>query len=131
MRVLVVDDVKGWRDYNSQIVNELFNNQVKIKEADSATTAYNLVIENVASPYDIIITDLQMELDYEPKFAGEWLVEQIKMLKSYSKTKIIIISASYNVRNIAENLKVQCIPKSTALKSFSIYQELILGSIEK
>ena len=45
------------------------------KESNSFTNA----------PYeriDIIITDLQMENDFEPKYAGEWFIEQIKTFKN-------------------------------------------------
>lgn len=124
-RILIVDDVKGWREHNASIINEILGENIDIQLADCAQNAYNLILENNSNPFDIIITDLQMENNYEPKLAGEWLVEQIQLLKNYSNTKIIIISASYNVRFIAENLHVLCIPKSTALKCISAYQELL------
>ena len=43
-----------------------------------------------------------MENDFEPKYAGEWFVEQIKTFKAYINTKIVIISAAYNIAHIAE-----------------------------
>ena len=55
-----------------------------------------------------------MENDFEPKYAGEWFVEQIKTFHSYISTKIVIISAAYNINYIAENLGVSYIRKSTA-----------------
>jgi hypothetical protein len=55
-----------------------------------------------------------METDFEPKYAGEWFVEQIKTFKNYSKSRIVIISAAYNIKHIAETLGVECISKSTA-----------------
>lgn len=124
-KVLIVDDVKGWRDYNSQIVEEIFNSNVEIHTADCAQKAYDLVVENNETPFDYVITDLQMENDFEPKYAGEWLVEQVQLLKNYKNTKIILISATYNIRAIATSYNVECIPKSTALKCFSIYQDLL------
>lgn len=124
-KFLVVDDVKGWRDFNSNILLELFGNDIYIDKADCAKDAYEFIIQNNASPYDAVITDLQMEEDYMPKYAGEWLVEQIKTFNSFSVTKIVIISASYNARHIAENLCVDCIPKATALKCFSAYEEIL------
>ena len=78
-------------------------------------------------PYYAILTDVQMEDSYSPKYAGEWLVEQIKTFSRYNNTKVIMISATYNIRHIAETLGVYCIPKSTALKCISAYEGILLG----
>lgn len=121
--ILIVDDVKGWRDFNTNVMFELFGNDINIDTAESATKAYDYLLQNI--PYDIILTDLQMEESYTPKYAGEWLVEQIKTFNIYSNTKIVMISAAYNVRHIADNLGIECIPKSTALKCFSAYEEIL------
>lgn len=123
-RFLIVDDIKGWRDYNSNIMQELFPaEEIEIDTAESAARAYDYLLEG--KPYYAIITDLQMEDDYAPKHAGEWLVEQIKTFSSYNDTKVIMISATYNIRHIAETLGVYCIPKSTALKCLSAYEEIL------
>ncbi len=121
--ILIVDDVKGWRDFNTNVMHELFGNDVNIDTAENATMAYDFLLQ--AKPYDIILTDLQMEDSYSPKYAGEWLVEQIKTFNRYNSTKIVMISAAYNIRHIADNLEVNCIPKSTALKCLSAYQEIL------
>ena len=124
-KILIVDDVDKWRDFNSNVVRILLNEDVIIETAPSAALAYNKVLENNNSPYDIIITDMQMEDDYAPKHAGEWLIEQIKTLPKYNHTKIVIVSATFNLRSIADALKVDFIPKSTALNSISAYEEII------
>ena len=121
-RALVVDDIKGWRDFHSSVLIQLFPDNIEIETAESATKAYDILLNERV--FDFIITDLQMEDDYAPKYAGEWFVEQIKSFKCYKDTKIVIISASYNVRHIAELLGVNCIPKSTATKCFSAYEEV-------
>lgn len=113
MKILVVDDVAGWRNYHSSILAELFAD-VEIIQAESAREAYDKLLEYNDTPFDIILTDLQMESDFEPKYAGEWLVEQIKTFKSYYKTRIVIISAAYNINVIADNFGVNYIRKSTA-----------------
>ena len=113
MKILIVDDVKGWRDYHSYIMNELFEN-ANIQTAESARDGYDMLMENNDVPFDIILTDMQMENDFEPKYAGEWFIEQIKTFKNYSKTRIVIISAAYNIPTIAENYGVDYIRKSTA-----------------
>lgn len=121
--ILIVDDVKGWRDFNTNVMHELFGEDINIDTAESATKAYDYLLQN--KPYDIILTDLQMEDDYAPKSAGEWLVEQIKTFNIYRSTKIVMISAAYNVRHIADNLDIACIQKSTALKCLSAYEEIL------
>ena len=113
MKILIVDDVKGWRDYHSYIMNELFEN-AEIQTAESARDGYDKLLENNESPFDIIITDMQMESDFEPKYAGEWFIEQIKTFKNYKNTRIVIISAAYNIPQIAENYGVDYIRKGTA-----------------
>lgn len=52
-----------------------------------------------------------MESDFLPKMAGEWLIEQIKMFKEFNNSKIIIVSASPIIKEIAERYKVLYLPK--------------------
>ena len=125
MRILVVDDMKGWREFNSKVMYEILGTDIVIDKAESATEAYSKLLENNDTPYDVVITDLQMEDDYSPKYAGEWLVEQIRMLPKYFKTKIVMISATYNIRQIADSYGVYSIPKSTAAKCLSAYKEIL------
>ena len=113
MRALVVDDIRGWIDYHSMILRSLFQN-IEIETAESARAGYDKILENESTPYDIILTDLQMESDFEPLYAGEWLVERIKEMKNYYKTKTVIISATYNINMIADRYGVDYIRKSTA-----------------
>lgn len=124
-KFLVVDDMSSWRDFNTNVIYEIFGENADVEEASSAEEAYTKILEQNTKPYDVILTDLQMETNFEPKYAGEWLVEQIKMLPKYYRAKIIMISASYNIRKIAESLNVYCIPKSTAIKCLSAYRELL------
>ena len=126
MKVLIVDDVKGWRDYHSYIMNELFEN-AEIQTAESARDGYDKILENNESPFDIIITDMQMESDFEPKYAGEWFIEQIKTFKNYKNTRIVIISAAYNIPAIAENYGVDYIRKGTARSFPDAYKFLAEG----
>ncbi len=125
-KILIVDDIKGWRDYHSQNIRALFENNCEITTAESAKEGYNKLLENNETPFDIILTDLQMESDFEPKYAGEWFVEQIKTFPNYSKTKVVMISATYSINIIADNLGVLYIRKSTAKTMPDIYKEVIL-----
>ena len=126
MKILIVDDIKGWRDYHSSNVSSLFL-EADVHTAESAREAYDKLLENNDSPFDIVLTDMQMENDFEPKYAGEWLIEQIKTFRNYAKTKIVIISAAYNISHIAESYNVDYIRKSTA-RSFPEVYESTLGS---
>ena len=124
MKILIVDDIKGWREHHSASIKEYFSN-AEIQTADTAKEGYDKLIENNDQPFDVILTDMQMENDFEPKYAGDWFIEQIKSFKNYSKTKIIIISASYNISHIAEHYGVNYIRKSTARSFPDVYQSIL------
>ena len=66
---------------------------------------------NIDTPYDVIFTDMQMESDFLPMYAGEWFVKQIKTYKEYKNSRIIIISAAPNIKKIAEKYNVEYLPK--------------------
>ena len=125
-KVLIVDDVRGWQEQHYVILKELLGDDVVFVMASSAREAYDIVYNNINEPFDIIVTDLQMEEDFAPKYAGEWLVEQIKLLKQYQATRIVIISATYNIRLIAESYGVQYLSKSVAAKFPQSYLDVVL-----
>ncbi|MBQ3047921.1 MAG: hypothetical protein IJD48_02780 [Clostridia bacterium] len=79
--------------------------QKKAKDADLILTG------NIDKPFDFILTDLQMETDFLPLNAGEWLIKQAQFYPEYKKTKIIIISASPVIDKIAQKYNVDFIPK--------------------
>ena len=124
MKILIVDDIKGWRDYHYQILKNIIPN-AKFDFAESAKMGYDKLLENNDTPFDLIITDMQMESDFEPKYAGEWLIEQIKSFKNYSSTNIIIISAAYSIANIANFYNVNYLRKSTAQNFPDAYNTLV------
>ena len=110
-KILIVDDSQKWVEYHKRHVLELFNDDVEITTANSAREGLDCVTLNIDEPFDIILTDMQMETDFAPLYAGEWLIKQIKTYKEYLNTRIVIISATYNIRVIAEKYGVLCIPK--------------------
>lgn len=121
-KILIVDDSKGWLDYHKSSLREIYKDEFILEEANSARNGYEMVYNNLKLPYSLIISDLQMEWDFEPKHAGEWFIEQVKNLKEYKNTPIIIISASYNVRSIAKKLEVNCLPKAIAARDLTSYK---------
>ena len=113
-RILIVDDVPGWVRFHEQNIRHLNIPNIEINTANSAREALSKLEVSIDNPYDVIFTDLQMESDFLPKYAGEWLIEQIKTFKEYNSTKIVIISASPNIRIIAERNQVLYLSKTIA-----------------
>ena len=124
-KVLVVDDQNGWRNFNSKTVYEILGNDIILDTASCAKEGYSKLLESKENPYDFLLTDMQMENDFYPLMAGEWLIEQAQNLSFCYKTKIIIISATANIRLIAGHYNVDCIPKSVAATSLEPFKELI------
>ena len=113
-KILIVDDVPGWVRFHEQNIRHLNIPNIEIDTANSAREALSKLEVSIDNPYDVIFTDLQMESDFLPKYAGEWLIEQIKTFKEYTSTKIVIISASPNIRIIAERNQVLYLSKTIA-----------------
>lgn len=111
---MIVDDVPGWVRFHEQNIRHLNIPNIEIDTAISAREALSKLEVSIDNPYDVIFTDLQMESDFLPKYAGEWLIEQIKTFKEYNSTKIVIISASPNIRIIAERNQVLYLSKTIA-----------------
>lgn len=124
-KVLVVDDQLGWRNFNSGVVYEILGKDVILDMAENAQEGYSKLLENKNAPYDYVLTDMQMETDYLPLMAGEWLIEQLQTISSFYKTKVIIISASPNIKHIVEKYNVFYLPKRIASTSLEAYKELI------
>lgn len=89
----------------------LFKDNFIIETANSAREGVDKLMFSLNEPYDIILTDMQMEPDFLPLLAGEWFIKQIQMFKEYKNTKVVIISASPDIKSIAEKYGVDYIPK--------------------
>lgn len=110
--MLIVDDVQGWRTHHENVVKHLYNDKFEITTASSAAEANDLLYGYSNEPFEVILTDMQMESDYLPLYAGEWLIEQIQNFPQYKNSRIIIISAAPNIRYIAEKYNVEFIRKA-------------------
>ena len=102
-KILVVDDSPNWVKYHESALLLIFGDNVIIDKAYSAREANDKITASVDEPYDIIFTDMQMETDFLPFYAGEWFIKQIQLFKEYKATKVVIISATSNIRQISEN----------------------------
>lgn len=120
-RILIAEDTLGWQKFHSSLLKEYEKFNIDLVICDCAKDALTLAQENFKTPYDLIITDLQMENDFSPKFAGEWLVEQIKKYNAYKKTPIVIISAAYNIGFIAQTLNVDYLSKRSLINNPDTY----------
>ena len=124
-KILIVDDSQGWLNYHLQALKEIYGTEYILETANSARSGYGAVYNNLNEPYALIISDLQMEMEFDPKHAGEWFIEQVKLLKEYKNTPILIMSAAYNIRSIASKLEVDCLPKSVAARDLNSYKLVI------
>lgn len=115
MKVLVVDDSKGWRDFHKRALYDLFGEDIEIVTAESGSDGYDKLLFHDKTPFDLIISDLQMESDFAPLTAGEWFVKQVQNFPAFKNSKIIIISAMYNIEMTAELLGVDYISKRTLI----------------
>ena len=111
MKILIVDDSEKWVLFHKTAIQEIFDNNVFIETANSAFQGVEKITASLDEPYNYILTDMQMESDYLPLFAGEWFIKQIQFFKEYKNSKIIIISAASNIARIAEKYNVDYIPK--------------------
>lgn len=126
-RILIVDDIPGWVRFHQNNIEYLNSTELEIDVAYCAKEALAKIESSIDAPYDVIFTDLQMESDFLPKMAGEWLIEQIKMFKEFNNSKIIIVSASPIIKEIAERYKVSYLPKVYAKNSDSeVYKQFIV-----
>lgn len=111
MKILIVDDSQKWVEWHKSAVTDILRDNVKIVTANSAREGVEKLTAAIDEPFDVIFTDMQMEPDFLPLYAGEWFIKQIKFFKEYKNSKIIIISAASNIRQIAETYNAEYIPK--------------------
>ena len=121
-KILIVDDSRGWIEYHLDALTQIYGDKFVLETADSARSGYDMVYRNLNPTYALVISDLQMEMEFEPKHAGEWFVEQVKMMNEYSNIPVVIVSAAYNIRSIAQKLGVNCLPKATAARDLTSYR---------
>src|SRR5574344_375076 len=135
MKILIVDDTPAWRTFHENSLEDILVEKsisdYLIDTADYARKGLDKIYEHVSNPYDLIITDLQMEDDFAPKYAGEWLVEQIKTFSSYMNSQIIISSGCFNIKNIANSLNVDYIAKRIACCDKEKYDKVLFEAVNR
>ena len=126
--ILIVDDSKSWQVYNRTLVTELFPDKFDITLANSAVDALK-IINDSKTPFDFILTDLQMELDWEPLLAGEYLIKSLKETGLHN-SHIIIISSMYNIEIIAKQWNVEFVSKSKLVNNNLLLKYIIENHLE-
>ena len=64
MKILITDDSTKWLLYHKSAIEEIFKNEVIIDLAHSAKEGVEKITLSINEPYDIIMTDMQMEPDF-------------------------------------------------------------------
>ena len=110
-KILIVDDSPDWRNTHIFALKYHFGKNAEIDSANSAKQGYRKITKNILAPYDIILVDMEMEPDFIPLFAGEWLIKQLQKLSEYSNTRIFIVSSVGEIAKMAAKYGVNYIPK--------------------
>lgn len=123
IRILAVDDMLQWRNYHKNALNFVLQDiEYELELANCAKEAFEKITQNIQKPYDLIITDLQMEEDFDMEYAGEWLIRNTQNLKQYLTVPKIIVSAAPNIKHIASQLNIDFIPKPTLIHNPLTYE---------
>jgi CheY-like chemotaxis protein len=122
-RILVAEDSSEWQKVHLTLLNAYSDMDVTF--ANSAREGYECVIKNINHPFDLILTDLQMESEFLPVAAGEWFVKQVKALKEYKNIPVVIISAAYNIGFIAHSLGVDHLSKRSIINNPDSYNLML------
>ena len=126
MKILVTDDSTSWVEYHVKALNKIIKEPLEINTAKSAREGLDKITLNIDEPYDLIFTDMQMESDFLPLFAGEWFLKQIQTFPEYDCSRIVIISAASNIKNIAQKYNVEYLEKYKC-QLIENYQNLLLN----
>ena len=120
-RILIAEDSPEWQKVHSALLSKYDKFDLDFVIVPSAADAIELLERNLENSYDMVITDLQMETDYHPQYAGEWLIQKIKSMSEYKNVPIVIVSATYNISFIAANLGVKYLSKRSLVNSADTY----------
>ena len=121
-RILIAEDSLQWQKFHESLLSQYVSKyDIFYEIASSARAALSLIEESFENPYDLIFSDLQMESDFHPDFAGEWFIRNLKQIPSYVNKPVIIVSASYNISFIASSLGVDYLSKRSLINNPQSY----------
>lgn len=114
IKILLVDDSIQWLASHKNMLETLFEKgTLEIDTAISAAKGFSKILAN--SDYNLVITDLEMERIIDEDYAGVWLLKNLINREEYKNIKFLIISGSYDIKDVALSLNVDYIPKDFLL----------------
>ena len=75
-RILIAEDTPEWQKFHAALLKNYDKAVLDFVITDCAKDAKEILINNKENPFDLILTELQMETDFQPAFAVEWLVQR-------------------------------------------------------
>jgi len=112
IKILIVEDSPEWIKFHINLLNQLFETDlIEIDFEMSARAGFNRVIKKSETCYDLIISDLEMEEIFGENYAGSWFVRNILKREECKNSKILIISGSHDIKEVAKGFNVDFIPK--------------------
>lgn len=120
-KILIAEDSTQWQTFHEKLLKTYTANQITYDMSSTAREGLELAQKNKDNPYDLIISDLQMETEFLPEFAGEWFIKNVKEIPQYKNTPLVIVSAAYNIAFIAHNLGVYFLSKRTLVNNPQAY----------
>ena len=120
-RILIAEDSPQWQKFHAAELRNYSKYTIEFDIASSAREALDIAEKHKEKPYDLILSDLQMETEFLPEFAGEWFVKNVKNIDEYNKTPVVLISATYNIAFIASSLGVDYLSKRSIAASPQSY----------
>lgn len=123
--ILIVEDSPQWQRFHLDMIKSYNKGDFEIRIASSAREGLEIVQENTEKPFDLIFSDMQMESDFHPDFAGEWFIKQVKQIPRYNKTLLVIVSATYNIAFIAQNLGTDYLSKRSIINYPQAYYSVL------
>lgn len=112
MRFLAVDDSIQWLNFHKNNILAMLPD-AQVDFAMSGAQGWEKVLAQPDNYYDIILCDMQMEYITGEEFAGQWLIKRLTASGKCTKSKIAVVSAVFNIEEVAKNLGVDYISKSS------------------
>lgn len=122
-RILVVEDSREWQKFHKTMLDESIDGEYYLRIASCAREGIEIL--EAEEPFGLIFSDLQMETEFLPELAGEWFVKNAKQSEKTQKTKIVLVSATYNIGFIAVKLGVDYLSKRTVINFPDSYISMV------
>lgn len=129
-KILLVDDSPEWLRSHLSMLDQLFEKEeIEVETADNAWEGISK-FKAAKEKFDLVITDLEMEMVEGFSCAGEWLLHELSGSKLYKGTKFLTISARYNIAQIASKYDSDYIHKSDLLANPLLFKYKVKSSFE-